>query len=105
MRDFESPMIRSIPLPLLMAAALAGAPACDSMSHDQYEGEAPSELGAAGVLDRREEPWLEHLDHRPPTTKRTRSPGSTSAGGARSRSHIRTSVRPMIRQPPGRSAG
>src|SRR5690606_41178494 len=38
-------------------------------------------------------------------TKRTKSPGASTAGGSRAGSKSRKGVTPMIRQPPGRRCG
>ncbi len=59
---------------------------------------------ANGILDRCQRARLDHLDHGA-GSKRTTSPGTSSVGGFRRGSKRPISVRPMIRQPPGRSAG
>ena len=63
--------------------------------------------GAAEILDESER--TDRLDdergHLPTSTKRTRRPGVSSAGGSRSASHNRASLRPMSCQPPGDGRG
>ena len=72
-------------------------------------GPADAEVGqpgAAEVLHGGERSGPEDVEgHGRASTKRTRSPGRSSEGGSRCRSHIVRPVWPRIRQPPGGSAG
>ena len=71
----------------------------------------PGVPAPAEVLDEAERSGLAHPQRGsrrhpcPPSTKRTRAPGRSSAGGSRSRSHIGASVVPISCQPPGDSRG
>jgi hypothetical protein len=81
---------------------------CHSIHRTRRRDTEASEPRTAEVLNGRQRARLEHDDRAPfahRATKRTRSPGESSAGGSRSGSKSRTSVRPISRQPPGVALG